>query len=59
VREVELEACSTFIDDTYKLTREDIIQGLNRLSSAFYVLMLMTLVSESGITVSLEKVASL
>lgn len=59
VREVELEACSTFIDDTYKLTREDIVQGLNRLSSAFYVLMLITLVSESGITVSLEKVASL
>lgn len=59
VREVELEACTTFIDNTYKLTREDIVQGLNRLSSAFYVLMLITLVSESGIAVSLEKVASL
>lgn len=59
VREAELEACNAFVDDTFKLIREDIVRGLNRLSSAFYVLMLMTLVSESGATVSLEKVASL
>lgn len=59
VREVELDACNIFINDTFKLTREDIVQGLNRLSSAFYVLMLITLVSESGTTVSLEKVVSL
>jgi len=59
VREVELEACSVFIDDTFGLTREDIVKGLNRLSSALYVLMLITLVSESGKNVSLEKVASL
>ncbi len=58
VREVELEACSTFINDIFQLTREDIVKGLNRLSSALYVLMLITLVSESGKNVSLPTVAS-
>lgn len=58
-REVELEACNAFVTDTFELAREDIVQGLNRLSSAFYVLMLITLVSESGSTFSMEKVASL
>lgn len=57
-REVELQACQTFITDTFVLTREDIVQGLNRLSSALYVLMLMTLISESGDTVALEKVVA-
>ncbi len=48
VREAELEAAQAFVTEGYKLTRIDIVQGLNRLSSALYVLMLMTLVSESN-----------
>jgi len=46
-REAELEACRTFQTDSFDLTRPDIVQGLNRLSSAIYVLMLMTLVVET------------
>lgn len=46
-REAELEACRTFQSQTFGLTRPDLVQGLNRLSSALYVLMLMTLVFES------------
>lgn len=48
VREAELDAVRAFITDTVELTRLDIVQGLNRLSSALYVLMLMTVLSESG-----------
>lgn len=47
VREAELDACRAFQTDNFELTRPDIVQGLNRLSSAIYVLMLMTLVVES------------
>ncbi|GGE61107.1 ethanolamine utilization cobalamin adenosyltransferase [Streptosporangium jomthongense] len=46
-REAEVEACRTFQTDSFDITRPDIVQGLNRLSSALYVLMLMTLVVES------------
>lgn len=49
VREVELEAVRVFITPMFELTRVDIIEGLNRLSSALYVLMLMTVLSESGV----------
>lgn len=59
VREVELDACGVFLKDDFSLEREDIVQGLNRLSSALYVLMLITRVSESGGYVSLQKVAAL
>ncbi len=48
VREAELEAARAFSTDTYEVSRSDILQGLNRLSSALYVLMIMTLVSEAG-----------
>ncbi|MDO6442592.1 MULTISPECIES: ethanolamine utilization cob(I)yrinic acid a,c-diamide adenosyltransferase EutT [unclassified Marinobacter] len=47
-REAEVEACKAFQTDSFGLTRPDIVQGLNRLSSALYVLMLMTLVVETS-----------
>lgn len=46
VREAELLAAGIYIDESFQVSRSDIIQGLNRVSSAVYVLMLMTLVSE-------------
>lgn len=49
VREAELESIKAFITNTFELTRLDIVQGLNRLSSALYVLMLLTVLSESGV----------
>lgn len=55
-RETELEAIRAFVNDGYLLTRSDIVQGLNRLSSAFYVLMLMTVVSESNTSKSNDRV---
>lgn len=41
IRELELQATSVFLDDTLKLSPlgEDIVAGLNRLSSAVYVVM--------------------
>ncbi|TQV81375.1 ethanolamine utilization cob(I)yrinic acid a,c-diamide adenosyltransferase EutT [Exilibacterium tricleocarpae] len=48
VREAELAAVRAFINDDLELLRPDIVRGLNRLSSALYVLMLMTVVSETG-----------
>jgi len=47
-REAELEAARTFATVDYDVSRGDILQGLNRLSSALYVLMIMTLVAESN-----------
>tara|TARA_R110000868_G_scaffold411749_1_gene708668 strand:+ start:18355 stop:19197 length:843 start_codon:yes stop_codon:yes gene_type:complete len=56
VRETELEAIRAFVTDSYLLTRDDIVQGLNRLSSALYVLMLMTVVSESTSSKPIDRV---
>jgi ethanolamine utilization cobalamin adenosyltransferase len=56
VREAELAAIRAFVSDSYQLTRSDIVQGLNRLSSALYVLMLMTLVSEATASQSVDRV---
>lgn len=47
-RETELEAARAFATVDFELSRGDILQGLNRLSSAIYVLMIMTLVAEAG-----------
>ena len=48
IREAELAAAEVFIDRDFKVLRPDIMQALNRLSSAVYVLMLMTLMAERG-----------
>ncbi|MGL4859462.1 MAG: ethanolamine utilization cob(I)yrinic acid a,c-diamide adenosyltransferase EutT [Enterobacteriaceae bacterium] len=46
IRECEISAAQTFIDRNYQLQRPDLLQGLNRLSSAVYVLMLLCLRQE-------------
>ena len=43
IRETEIVAASIFIDRDLTVKRPDIMQGLNRLSSATYVLMIMCL----------------
>ncbi len=48
VREVEVNAANLYIDSSLKVTRPDILNSLNRLSSALYVLMIMILISEKG-----------
>lgn len=58
VREVELEAVRVYLTQTFELSREDIIKGLNRLSSALYVLMLMTLLSESGVDDVMKRISA-
>lgn len=58
-REVELAACRAFVTDEFSLSRQDIVQGLNRLSSALYVLSIMTVVCESGASDKVEKVVAL
>jgi ethanolamine utilization cobalamin adenosyltransferase len=55
IREAELLAADVFIDRDFKVSRPDLMQALNRLSSAVYVLMLMTLTSERGQAVAAKK----
>lgn len=52
VRELELAAVQTFETPEMTLTRSDIVEALNRLSSAIYVLMLLTLAAEQGKDIS-------
>jgi ethanolamine utilization cobalamin adenosyltransferase len=47
-REVELAAMQVFARPDLSVEREDLILALNRLSSAFYVLMLLTLSAQQG-----------
>jgi ethanolamine utilization cobalamin adenosyltransferase len=48
IREAELYAADVFITRDFTVTRPDIMKGLNRLSSAVYVLMLITCLAERG-----------
>jgi ethanolamine utilization cobalamin adenosyltransferase len=48
VREVELLAAEIYLDVSLQLSRTDIVAGLNRLSSAIYVLMMLILVARRG-----------
>ncbi len=48
VREAELIAADIFIARDFSVTRPDIMEGLNRLSSAVYVLTLLTHLAEKG-----------
>lgn len=48
IRELEIAACESFIDQHFQLTRPDIISGLNRLSSAVYVLMILVWQCQKG-----------
>lgn len=48
VREAEVNAANLYIDPALRVTRPDILNSLNRLSSAIYVLMIMVLITEKG-----------
>ncbi|OWY40296.1 cobalamin adenosyltransferase [Xenophilus sp. AP218F] len=48
IRECELDAAALYLDLDYQASRPDILQALNRLSSAVYVLMLLVLLQERG-----------
>ncbi|MCG6395580.1 hypothetical protein K6U71_14345, partial [Vibrio alginolyticus] len=48
VRETEVSAARIYIDCYFQVIRPDIMQALNRLSSAVYVLMVMV-VREGGV----------
>lgn len=54
VREAELIAGSIYIDEDFKVKRPDIMKGLNRLSSAIYVLMIMVLIAQQGSEAKIE-----
>lgn len=58
IREAELAAADVFIDTRFQVTRQDLMRALNRLSSAVYVLMLLTYLAEKGQPVSLDKARS-
>ncbi|HSC75479.1 MAG TPA: ethanolamine utilization cob(I)yrinic acid a,c-diamide adenosyltransferase EutT [Pseudomonadales bacterium] len=48
VREVEIVAAQVFIDSGFKLRRPDLLHALNRLSSAIYVAMLLSVLVLHG-----------
>lgn len=48
IRETETSAASIFIDRDLVVSRPDLMQALNRLSSAVYVLMLLCVLNETG-----------
>jgi ethanolamine utilization cobalamin adenosyltransferase len=56
VREAELHAADVYIARDFSVARPDIMRGLNRLSSAVYVLMLLTCLAEQGKSVPPEGV---
>lgn len=54
IREAELYAADVYIARDLTITRPDIMEGLNRLSSAVYVLMLLTYMIQQGKHISLK-----
>ena len=56
IREAELYAADVYIARDFTVTRPDIMEGLNRLSSAIYVLMLLTYLAEQGKAISPERI---
>ena len=54
VRELELLSCSVYMDSMMQVQREDMVAGLNRLSSAIYVVMILLLQCERGQSQVLE-----
>ncbi|GLO61260.1 ATP-binding protein [Vibrio sp. MACH09] len=57
-RELELEASRLFIDISMRLEREDIVAGLNRLSSAIYVVMILVWQCQNGQQNVLERLVN-
>lgn len=58
IREAELAAADVYIDREFNVLRPDLMQALNRLSSAVYVLMMLSHVAAIGRPVDMEKLAS-
>lgn len=56
IREAELYAAQIYITRDFRVKRPDIMQALNRLSSAVYVLMVWTYLAAQGKCVDLERV---
>lgn len=56
IREAELYAAQIYITRDFRVQRPDIMQALNRLSSAVYVLMVWTYLATQGKYVDLEQV---
>ena len=48
IREAEVAGAQAFIDRDFVVRRNDVLQALNRLSSAVYVLMLLCLIHEKA-----------
>ena len=62
IRELELTAITTFLDPSMQLTsngvsREDIIAGLNRLSSAVYVVIILVWQHQNGHEIALKGIS--
>lgn len=55
VRETEISAAQIFIDQHFQVQRPDIMQALNRLSSAVYVLMILCVCQEGFLTTDMLK----
>lgn len=58
IREAELAAADVYIDREFNVLRPDLLQALNRLSSAVYVLMLLSHVAALGQAPDMQKLAS-
>ena len=56
VREAELLAADIYITRDFKVARPDIMAAINRLSSAIYVLMILTFLAEKGKTINLGNI---
>lgn len=58
IREAELAAADVYIDREFNVLRPDLLQALNRLSSAVYILMLLSHVAAIGQPADTRKLAS-
>jgi ethanolamine utilization cobalamin adenosyltransferase len=58
IREAEVAAADVYIDREFNVLRPDLMQALNRLGSAVYVLMLLSHVAAIGRPVDVQKLAS-
>ncbi len=50
IRETEVAAAGIYIDRDFEVLRPDIMQGLNRMSSAVYVLMIIAVMQKKGLS---------
>ena len=58
IREAEVAAADVYIDRDFNVLRPDLMQALNRLSSAVYVVMLLSHVASLGQSADIKKLTS-